>query len=90
MSVILDIDEIYQFNSAMGTICGIIREKKQHIYGEFKNLDEVWHDANYQKFGLVFDSTVDEIDQFLRFAEMYSDYLLRKAEMAERYLEGSY
>lgn len=67
-----------------------MREKKGYIQNEYKNLDEVWNDANYHKFGMVFEATIDEIEQFLRIAEMYSDYLGKKAQAAERYLEGTY
>jgi hypothetical protein len=90
MGVILDIEELRQFNAALAVICGMMRERKEHVNQEFKNLNEVWQDANYQKFERVFTTTVAELDQFLLYAEMYNDYLHRKAQAAERFLEGSY
>ena len=90
MRAILDIDEIRQFNSSLAMICGMMRERKDHINHEFKDLNEVWQDANYQKFEQVFTVTVAEIDQFLLYAEMYSDYLQKKAAAAERFLEGAH
>jgi hypothetical protein len=90
MKAIIDVDELRRFISTFGHIRGMMREKKEYINGEFKSLGEVWKDKNYQQFEKTFSLTVVEIEQFLRHAEAYSDYLRRKADAADRYLEGGY
>jgi len=85
---ILDIDELRRFIHSFGTICGNLREQKDHMNSKFRDLNEVWRDSRYDKFEQSFKETVDEINQFLRYAEMYADYLQRKAQKAQAYVDG--
>jgi len=86
MQAILNLDELRQFNGSLGMICGQLRERKDHINAEFKSLHEVWRDGNYRNFEETFTSAIAEIDRFLSYAEMYGDYLNRKAVAADQYL----
>ena len=88
MRAVLDIEEIKQFISSLGAICGMMHEKKTRMSHEFRELHEVWRDSNYDKFEKSFTEAVAEIDRFIRYSEMYAEYLQRKAQAAERYLEG--
>lgn len=90
MKAIIDLDELKTFISSLGNICGQMRERKQHINHEFKDLHDAWRDKNYESFSRVFDETVKEIEQFLRVSEMYAEYLQKKGHKVERYLEGRY
>lgn len=90
MRAIIDLDELHGFINSFGSICGQLRERKQHINHEFKDLHEVWKDKNYDKFEQVFEETIAEIEQFLRVSEMYADYLRKKGQKVEQYLQGSY
>lgn len=90
MRAIIDVDELKQFDSALKRICGNLRDEKNSMNQKFLSLKEVWKDKNYHQFEKTFTTTITEIDQFLRYAEMYNDYLRQKARAAERYLEGGY
>ena len=90
MRAIIDIDELQSFINSFGNICGQLRENKQYISHEFKDLHEVWKDKNYDKFGRVFEEAVVEIEQFLRMSEMYADYLRKKGQKVKEFTEGSY
>lgn len=84
----IDIDELRRFINSFGAICGSLREQKDHMNAKFRDLNEIWRDSRYDKFEQSFTETVDEIDKFLRYAELYADYLQRKAQKAQIYVDG--
>lgn len=88
MRAIIDVEELRRFISALEYTRVMMREKRDFINREFKELNEVWQDANYLKFERAFGVTIAEIDQFLKYAELYGDYLRRKAQKAQDYLDG--
>ena len=90
MKAVIDLEELKMFISSFGNICGQMREQKQYINHEFKDLHEAWRDANYDKFGRVFEETISEIEQFLRASEAYGEYLQKKSQKVEQYLQGNY
>ena len=90
MRAIIDLDELHTFNNNLANICGQMRERKEHINHEFRELHEVWRDANYESFSKVFDETIKELEQFLRVSEMYAEYLQKKGQKVEQYLQGRY
>lgn len=87
-AAILDIEELHRFIASLGFICGQLREKKARLNSEFKSLRDVWQDKQYVTFEQNFSVTMKQIDDFLKHAEMYSAYLRKKAEIAERYLNN--
>lgn len=84
---ILDIDELKRFIAALQRTQAELNEKKRRIARKFKDLNEVWQDAKYQRFEQKFNETTAQIDQFLKYAELYIEHLKRKGELAQRYLE---
>jgi hypothetical protein len=90
MRAIIDLDELRSFINSFGNICGQMRERKQHIHHEFRDLHDAWRDDNYESFSRVFEETVAEIEQFLRVSEMYAEYLQKKGQKVEQYLQGRY
>jgi uncharacterized protein YukE len=90
MRAIIDLDELETFIYSFGNICGQLRENKQHISHEFKDLHEVWKGKNYDEFEQVFEEAIAEIEQFLQMSEMYAEYLRKKGQKVEQYLQGSY
>lgn len=85
---ILDTEELRRFIASLGFICGQLHEKKARLNSDFKSLRDVWQDKQYTAFEQNFGVTMKQIDDFLRYAEMYSTYLKKKVEIAERYLNG--
>lgn len=90
MKAIIDLEELRAFINSFGFICGALYENKEHIGHEFSNLSEIWKDGNYDKFETVFNETLSEIEKFLHVSEMYMDYLQKKAQKVEQYLQGGY
>lgn len=84
---ILDIEELRRFIAALQRTKAELNDKKRQMAQKFKDLNEVWQDAKYQKFEQTFNVTMAQIDQFLKYAELYIDHLKRKGELAQRYLE---
>jgi hypothetical protein len=48
----------------------------------------VWKDAKYDHFRKRFEQTVKDLDQFVRLAEDYAQFLERKAGLARKYLDN--
>lgn len=90
MRAIIDLEELRTFINSLGNTCGQLRENKEHISHEFANLHEVWKDGNYDRFERVFNETIGELEQFLRVSAMYADYLRKKEQKVEQYLQGNY
>ena len=85
---IVDLEEMRRFITSFGFLCGNLREQKDRINREFRELNEVWRDSRYTKFDASFKETAAEIDKFLRYAEVYAEYLQRKASAIKTYLGG--
>jgi uncharacterized protein YukE len=87
---IVDPDEVRRFAATLQEMSAYLHDRKTHVKSSFSNLRDVWRDQKYTQFDRVFSESVTRLDQFLRYAEMYADYLKKKAQKADRYLEGSY
>lgn len=86
---IIDIDALHDFIQSFGINAGAVREEKDHISVGFHDLRDIWSDKRYQAFEKSFNEMVVEVDAFLRYSEVYVDYLQRKARRADEYLNGA-
>lgn len=87
---IVDPDEIRRFVAMLQEMAGHLHNRKRHVKSCFSELHDAWRDQKYGQFDRVFSETMTRMDQFLRYAELYADYLKRKAQKADIYLEGRY
>lgn len=88
--IIIDPDEVRHFAREFLRSAEVLNEGKSHLASHFRDLRDVWNDHKYEQFERVFLETVSRLEQFLHDAEVYADYLERKANKADIYLQGSY
>ncbi|HJQ32360.1 MAG TPA: hypothetical protein VJ866_09280 [Pyrinomonadaceae bacterium] len=88
--VVIDPDEVRQFARELLRSAAVMHDGKSQIESHFRELREVWHDRKYEQFERVFSETMARLAQFLHDAEVYADYLERKARKADAYHSGGY
>lgn len=84
---IIDPREVRRFAALLLETVGHLRNSKSAIEGDFSALQAVWKDKKYAQFERVFADTMGRLEVFLRSSEMYSQYLNKKAGLAERYFD---
>jgi hypothetical protein len=90
MRVVIDPDEVRHFARGLLRSAEALRGGQSQLVTRFRDLRDVWHDRKYEQFDRVFSETMSRLAQFLHDAEVYADYLERKARKADIYLEGGY
>jgi hypothetical protein len=88
--VVIDPDEVRHFARELLRSAEVLRDGKSYLVNYFRDLRDVWHDRKYEQFDRVFSETMARLEQFLHDAEVYADYLERKAQKADIYLQGGY
>jgi uncharacterized protein YukE len=88
--VIVDPDEVRRFASALSEMAEHLQSKKSHVKGHFDDLKGVWQDEKYTQFSRVFEEAVAHMDRFLRYADLYAQYLKKKAQKADVFLRTRY
>lgn len=87
---IVDPDEVRRFAAKLQEMAAYLQNRKNHVKSSFSDLHDVWRDQKYSQFDRIFSEAATRLDQFLRYSEMYADYLKKKAQKADQYLEGRY
>jgi uncharacterized protein YukE len=87
---IVDPDEVRRFATLLQEMAAYVHDRKTHVKSSFNELHSVWRDQKYSQFDKVFEESVTRLDQFLRSAQLYADYLKRKAGIVDEYLDSSY
>jgi hypothetical protein len=91
MSVaIIDPDDVRTFAAKLMEMAGYLHNRKTQVKSSFSDLHEVWRDQQYSQFDRIFSESVTRLDQFLRYSEIYAEYLKKKAGKADIYLGGRY
>ncbi len=90
MRVVIDPDEVRHFARELLRAAATLHDGKSQLASHFRDLRDVWHDHKYEQFDRVFTETMARLEQFLHDAEVYADYLERKARKADAYLQGGY
>lgn len=89
-TAIIDPDEVRLFANNLIEGANYLHERQGAFESSFIDLNEVWRDKKYEDFRQVFNETMNRMDKFLQYAEAYSQYLRRKADLADDYLRGGY
>ena len=84
---IVDPREVRRFAAILLETVGHLRSTKSSVSQDFNALHGVWKDKKYSQFEKVFVDTMGHLELFLKSSEMYAQYLNKKAQLAERYLE---
>lgn len=86
--VIIDPEEVRRFVSLLHTQSGELRKRKNSIESSFQRLGEYWKDEKHRRFENNFEYTSKLLDEFLRKADAYVEYLRKKAHKVDRYLDN--
>jgi uncharacterized protein YukE len=84
---IVDPRELRRFAALLLETSGHLKNSKSAVTNSFGDLHSVWKDKKYAQFERVFADTMSRMELFLKAAEMYANYLNKKAALAERYFD---
>jgi hypothetical protein len=84
---IVDPRELRRFAALLVETSGQLKSSKSTVTNSFADLHSVWKDKKYAQFERVFADTMSRMELFLKSAEMYAQYLNKKAGLAERYFD---
>jgi hypothetical protein len=87
---IVDPEDVRVFASSLLEMASRLQDGKAHVRSRFGALKGVWRDRKYGQFDQVFSETMTRMEQFLRYSELYAQYLKKKAEKAEVYQRARY
>jgi len=87
---IVDPRELRTFAAVLAETVGHLRGSKSQVSHGFSDLHQHWRDKKYSDFERTFKDTMGRLEVFLNSAELYTQYLRKKAEKAERYLDGGF
>lgn len=65
-----------------------LKKEEMHLFADLNELGATWKDAKYQKFDRLITDSSRELAAFHSASQRYSDYLVRKANAAKRFLEA--
>ncbi len=87
---IIDPAEARRFAADLRQTIKRLRDQQSTVRTHYGQLEEVWKDKKFQQFEKVFGLSLGKLRHFYDEAEMFVQYLERKAQAAERFLEGGY
>lgn len=87
---IADPEEIRVFVHLLLREINRVRSLETEIRSQFNQLHNHWQDEKYEKFKNFFTETMNSLEQFSQYGEVYADYLTRKAELLQKYLDHRY
>lgn len=87
---IVDPRELRMFAAVLAETVGHLRGSKRQVTHGFSDLHDHWQDKKYSEFDRLFADTMQRLEVFLNSSELYAQYLRKKAEKAEQYLDGGY
>lgn len=84
---IVNPEEVRRFAAALKRYNEEITNSTRRVQGQFRQLGSTWRDQEYKRFEQEFQQATNAIRRFLNTSEQYTQYLKRKAEAAQRYLD---
>ncbi len=84
---IVDPDELRRFAAGLKKFNSDVRDRMTALNGQLVGLGKTWRDQENKKFVEEFDEHMRAIAHFIEVCEEHIPFLIRKAEMIERYLQ---
>jgi uncharacterized protein YukE len=84
---IVDPEEVRRFAGNLRKFNIEVQERIAALDGQLVGLGKTWRDQEHKKFAEEFEQHMKVISRFIEVTEEHIPYLLRKAEIIERYLE---
>ena len=85
---IIDPVEVRRFAADLRQTIKRLRDQQSAVRTHYGELEAVWKDGKFTRFNQVFGASLGRLRHFYDEAEMFAQYLERKAQAAERYLES--
>ena len=85
---IIDPVALRSFAADLRNTIKALRDQQSAVRAHYGELEEVWKDAKFARFNQVFGQSLGRLRHFYDEAERFAQYLERKAQAAEKYLEG--
>lgn len=82
-----DPEKMREFGSFLVGYSADLREGISNLRGLFRGLSQFWKDQKRERFEQEFNQAMTELERFINISEKTINYLSRKAEALERYLQ---
>ena len=83
---IMNPEEVRRFAAELKRFNTDMQQRASSLQSRFAALGETWQDAEHEKFGAEFLTTMKAIKKFMEMSEQHTPFLLRKAQRIEDYL----
>jgi hypothetical protein len=83
-------EEIKRFAFTLNQAIKMVREIQLQLMNKFEELESYWKDSKNKRFHEIFILKMRHLDNFLKEGENLVQYLNRKVEPLERYLQHRY
>lgn len=83
---IMNPEEVRRFAAELKRFNTDMQQRVSSLQSRFSALGETWQDAEHEKFGAEFTTTMKAIKKFMEMSEQHTPFLLRKAQRIEDYL----
>ena len=84
----LDPAEIRAFRNALMDLGSRTRSRRFELESGVQEARSFWDDGRYKDFRALHESLMLEVQEFERFCEKFCDFLRRKADAADAFLDG--
>ena len=84
---IVNPEELRRFAAALKRFNEETRNSTRRVQGQLRHLGSTWRDQEHARFQQEFEQTMRTIQHFLQTSEQYVEFLKRKAEAAQDYLD---
>ena len=84
---IVDPEELRQFARNLQRFNQDLQDRLTALAGQLMALSKTWRDQEQKKFAEEFEQQAKGLARFVELSEQHIPYLLRKAELIDRYLQ---
>ena len=84
---IVDPAELRRFAQNLKNFNNEVGRQLSVLHGQFGGLGDTWRDQEHEKFAGQFAETVLVLSRFMETSQMHINFLLRKAERIDEYLQ---
>jgi uncharacterized protein YukE len=86
--IITDPAAMLSFSHTVKECSERLKKEERDLFGELHELGATWKDQKYRQFDRLIVESSRELAAFHTAADRYSEYLVKKARAAQRFLES--
>ena len=84
---IVDPAELRRFAQNLKNFNNEVGRQLSVLHGQFAGLGDTWRDQEHENFAGQFSETVQVLTRFMESSQLHINFLLRKAERIDEYLQ---